>query len=124
MCITTNTIYSFSVLDQDSINNIAMEHHSIDDISSPMDEYGSIKKTLSEQVYPVFHKRRFDSDERYFDWASKTNRPMEYLRGKRFWLFTKKDEQGNNPEILPNSAASSNTLSQGIWRSGIVGRRR
>lgn len=49
---------------------------------------------------------------------------MEYLRGKRFWLFTKKDEQGLNQEVIPNAGSLPNSLSQGIWRSGIVGRRR
>jgi hypothetical protein len=50
--------------------------------------------------------------------------PMEYLRGKRFWLFTKKDEHTVNQEAAPSVSASSNSLHQGIWRSGIVGRRR
>jgi hypothetical protein len=50
--------------------------------------------------------------------------PMEYLRGKRFWLFTKKDEHAVNQEAAPSVSASSNSLHQGIWRSGIVGRRR
>ena len=49
---------------------------------------------------------------------------MEYFRGKRFWLFTKKDENGRNlSEPLPYVQPLSNSLSQGIWRSGIVGRR-
>jgi hypothetical protein len=47
---------------------------------------------------------------------------MEYLRGKRFWLFTKKDEHVN--DIIPSVRASPGSLSQGIWRAGIVGRRR
>ena len=46
--------------------------------------------------------------------------PMEYWRGKRFWLFTKKEEQGNQQEAIPNI----NSFRHGIWRSGIVGRRR
>ncbi|CAF4592180.1 unnamed protein product [Rotaria sp. Silwood2] len=33
-------------------------------------------------------------------------------------------EQGSNLETVPNSGSSSNSLSQGVWRSGIVGRRR
>lgn len=49
---------------------------------------------------------------------------MEYLRGKRFWLFTKKDDHGHHYEPIPSVGASTGTLSQGIWRSGIVGRRR
>jgi len=49
---------------------------------------------------------------------------MEYLRGKRFWLFTKKDEHGHNHETNPNTGTSPGSFGQGIWRSGIVGRRR
>jgi len=48
---------------------------------------------------------------------------MEYLRGKRFWLFTKKDEHGNNHQTMHSAGASSSSVGQGIWRSGIVGRR-
>ncbi len=50
---------------------------------------------------------------------------MEYLRGKRFWFFPKKDEQHDNVhETVSNVRASPNPLSHGIWRSGILGRRR
>jgi hypothetical protein len=49
---------------------------------------------------------------------------MEYLRGKRFWLFGKKDEHSNNHKIMPNAHELPHSPSQGIWRSGIVGRRR
>jgi hypothetical protein len=49
---------------------------------------------------------------------------MEYLRGKRFWLFSKNDEHGIQHEITPKSSAPSHSVKQGIWRSGIVGRRR
>ena len=49
---------------------------------------------------------------------------MEYFRGKRFWLFTKKDDNGHQIELHSNVHGPSNSLSQGIWRSGIVGRRR
>ena len=50
--------------------------------------------------------------------------PMEYWRGKRFWLFAKNDEQVRHYGALPHTGASTGSLSQGIWRSGIVGRRR
>jgi hypothetical protein len=49
---------------------------------------------------------------------------MEYLRGKRFWLFTKKDEHIHNHDPISNAGTSPGSFSQGIWRSGIVGRRR
>jgi hypothetical protein len=48
---------------------------------------------------------------------------MEYLRGKRFWAFKKKDEQNTHHQRIPGAGASSSSLSQGIWRSGILGRR-
>ncbi len=49
---------------------------------------------------------------------------MEYLRSKRFWLFAKKDEAGMRAELIPPNNAHQNSLTQGLWRSGIVGRRR
>ena len=49
---------------------------------------------------------------------------MEYWRGKRFWLFTKNDEQGRHYGAVPQPNVSPGTFSRGIWRSGIVGRRR
>ncbi|CAF0911022.1 unnamed protein product [Rotaria sp. Silwood1] len=124
MYIITNTIYSFSIPNQETLNNIAMNPYSIDDALSRIDEYGSIKKIHPERVNPIFNARRSESAEKYFGWASKTNRPVEYFRGRRFWLFTKKDDQSPNFETLPNAVSPSNSLNQGIWRSGIVGRRR
>lgn len=50
--------------------------------------------------------------------------PVEFLRGKRFWLFAKKDEGDMNAEIMPPVNSQQNSLTQGLWRSGIVGRRR
>lgn len=48
---------------------------------------------------------------------------MEYLRGKRFWLFAKKDEQGASHEAAHDLNVPLSSVKQGIWRSGIVGRR-
>jgi hypothetical protein len=50
--------------------------------------------------------------------------PVEYLRGKRFWLFAKKDEHDMNIDLIPNTKTQQSSLTQGLWRSGIVGRRR
>jgi hypothetical protein len=49
---------------------------------------------------------------------------VEYLRGKRFWLFAKKDENDVNVNVMPHTNTQQNSLTQGLWRSGIVGRRR
>jgi len=49
---------------------------------------------------------------------------VEFLRGKRFWLFAKKDEGGTSAETFPLVNTHQNSLTQGLWRSGIVGRRR
>ncbi len=49
---------------------------------------------------------------------------MEFLRGKRFWLFAKKDESGTNADVIPPMNTHQSSLTQGLWRSGIVGRRR
>ena len=49
---------------------------------------------------------------------------MEYWRGKRFWVFTKKDEPVRNSGVKPRVGGSTDSFRQGIWRSGIVGRRR
>ncbi len=118
-----------------------MESYMFDDASSSIDEQESIENKHPTENYPIRNPRRLDSAEKYFDWASKTNRklindiqylfsiyshigPMEYLRGKRFWLFTKKDEHAHNHETNPNTGTSPGSFGQGIWRSGIVGRRR
>jgi hypothetical protein len=50
--------------------------------------------------------------------------PVEYLRGKRFWLFAKKEDNDMNTDLIPNTKTQQNSLTQGLWRSGIVGRRR
>lgn len=85
--------------------------------------------------------RRSESAERYFNWMEKNQRssfsfsildvifllfsgPIEYFRGKRFWLFAKKDESPVNVEYVPTVQTKQNSLEQGLWRSGIVGRRR
>ncbi len=49
---------------------------------------------------------------------------MEYLRGKRFWLFAKNDQNDLNVDLAPNLNKQQSSLKQGLWRSGIVGRRR
>jgi hypothetical protein len=49
---------------------------------------------------------------------------VEYFRGKRFWLFAKKDENDLNADLMPNLNKQQGSLKQGLWRSGIVGRRR
>ncbi|CAF0975874.1 unnamed protein product, partial [Didymodactylos carnosus] len=69
-------------------------------------------------VSPRLRKRASDSSE-YFSWANKNDRPLEYLRGKRgnkFWSFIKKDLSHNDHSLFHNS------LTNGFWRSGIVGR--
>ena len=117
----------------------------LDDASSSLEQYDAlIDDEYPKRVNPLFSHRRSDSAEKYFDWASKTQRksnmdvpfsdrpssycfslgPMEYFRGKRYWLFTKKNEHGLGVEQVPSPHSVSNSLSQGIWRSGIVGRRR
>ena len=85
--------------------------------------------------------RRSESAEKYFGWAGKTQRkcritesffftrlsclgPVEFLRGKRFWLFAKKDDGGISAEMVPPVNVQPSSLTQGLWRSGIVGRRR
>lgn len=50
--------------------------------------------------------------------------PVEFLRGKRFWLFAKKDDGGMSAEVVPMVNVQPSSLTQGLWRSGIVGRRR
>lgn len=50
--------------------------------------------------------------------------PVEYFRGKRFWLFAKKDDGDINAEPVSINNGKHGSLAQGLWRSGIVGRRR
>jgi hypothetical protein len=60
-----------------------MEPYLIDDTSSSIDEHDSEEERLPRQIQPFLNKRRLDSAEKYFDWASKTNRKLitknEYL---------------------------------------------
>ena len=61
----------------------------------------------------------------YFMISSAFSGPLEFLRGKRFWLFAKKDDSGSvSAEIASSINAQPISLTQGLWRSGIVGRRR
>ena len=53
---------------------MAMEPYGLDDPSSLIDELGAMEKSYPAQIHPLFGKRRVDSAEKYFDWASKTNR--------------------------------------------------
>ncbi len=69
---------------------------------------------LVKQIVSSTTKKKEDSFSIFFFLG-----PMEYLRGKRLWLFPKKDEHVNNHEKIPNAGPTA-----GIWRSGIVGRRR
>ncbi|CAF0891122.1 unnamed protein product [Adineta ricciae] len=110
LCLMTHPIHSARITD------IGRESQMVGDSETAEDFY-------PPQLHPWFGKRIIDSAEKYFDWAGKTNRPMEYLRGKRFWLFTKKDEHGASQETTHDSNTPSNSVKQGIWRSGIVGRR-
>ncbi|CAF3423396.1 unnamed protein product [Rotaria socialis] len=116
--------HSFDFQNQDEIDEKVIQHDYIDDKSSSVDEYGSIHKPFSVSNHPPLNVHRSESAEKYFGWANKTNRPVEYFRARRFWLFMKKDDQGVHPESVSGAGGSSNSLSQGIWRSGIVGRRR
>ncbi|CAF1016884.1 unnamed protein product [Adineta ricciae] len=49
---------------------------------------------------------------------------MNFDREKRFWLFAKNDENDKSADETSASSKQYNSLSQGLWRSGIVGRRR
>jgi hypothetical protein len=53
-----------------------MEPYPIDDTASLADDYGSFENPYPQQIHPLFGKRRVDSAEKYFDWASKTNRKL------------------------------------------------
>ncbi|CAF1465972.1 unnamed protein product [Rotaria magnacalcarata] len=122
--IKINKSHSFYNRNQDEIDEQGVQHDSIDDKSSSVDEYGSIHKPSSAQNHPSFNVHHSESTGKYFGWASKANRSVEYFRGRRFWLFKTKDDQGVHPKSVSGEDGSSNSLSQGIWRSGIVGRRR
>ncbi|UJR30359.1 hypothetical protein I4U23_017894 [Adineta vaga] len=117
ICIIAHQTHSTSIGRRNSIDEIGRE-------SEMNDEFDTLEESYAEQIHPWLGKRIIDSAEKYFDWAGKTNRPMEYLRGKRFWLFAKKDEQGGHHETAQETGTPSNSVKQGIWRSGIVGRRR
>jgi hypothetical protein len=67
------------------------------------------------------------SDVRLCHSSRRTERslgPVEYFRGKRFWLFAKQDDNGVNVEPVSVNNGKQSSLAQGLWRSGIVGRRR
>lgn len=72
---------------------------------------GQVKHNVRENIFFVF---QLTNQKNYFRYLG----PVEYFRGKRFWLFTKKDDTSSQQDSV-----SSNTLGQGIWRSGIVGKR-
>jgi hypothetical protein len=59
----------------------------IDDTSSSIDEYGSTEDTYPAQTHLSLIKRHLDSAEKYFDWASKTNRKFINQNKNIHFLF-------------------------------------
>ena len=51
-----------------------IESDLLDDVPSGNEHYQAGERSLSKLIHPNFHKRRSDSAEKYFHWASKTNR--------------------------------------------------
>jgi hypothetical protein len=49
------------------------------------DELESIENVNEEQIHPFFGKRRLNSAEKYFNWASKTNRKL--FERKKIFIF-------------------------------------
>lgn len=65
---------SVSLHDKKSSNQVVMSPYLNDDISSSVDEYGPLEDSYPVKIPSFLNKRRTDSAEKYFDWASKTNR--------------------------------------------------
>ena len=107
-------------------------------------DFNELRSLINLSKLALLNKRRSESAEKYFNWIRKTQRqfvfslfsiekndlsffflgPVEYFRGRRFWLFTKKDETSSNSHLRPASSESKpNSINHGLWRSGIVGRR-
>lgn len=122
-------------------NPISDETFAIDSKYSYDQLYPMIDKDRNFERPSFANHRRSESAEKYFGWAGKTQRkcrrnkscfflrlsclgPVEFLRGKRFWLFAKKDDGGMSAEVVPMVNVQPSSLTQGLWRSGIVGRRR
>ncbi len=55
---------------------MAEEFYSIDKTPSSIDEHESNEDLFPAQIPSLSNKRYLDSAEKYFDWASKTNRKL------------------------------------------------
>ena len=68
-------IQSLNVPDHE---NFAESPLSLDDISSSLEQYEALMSNEHpRRINPLFGHRRSDSAEKYFDWASKTQRKLD-----------------------------------------------
>lgn len=63
------------------MDQIAMEPYLID-------EYGSVENPLPTTIHVLLKKRYSESAEKYFDWASKTNRKFINQKNDSFFIYS------------------------------------
>ncbi len=89
MFISIDQAHSLSLHHRKFNENNDMEPYLIDAASYSTDDDESVQKTVPEQLNPISNTRRSDSAEKYFDWASKTNRKFIHPKSiSTFFLFS------------------------------------
>ncbi|CAF0841557.1 unnamed protein product [Rotaria sp. Silwood1] len=82
---------------------------------SSIDHHSSIDKTINLKIRATLNNAQSESGEKYFNWVRKTQRPMEFLRGKRHWFFAKEAKNDKNADLMPNMKARKSLLIQRLW---------
>ncbi|CAF0949721.1 unnamed protein product [Rotaria sordida] len=102
LCIVNHKTSSFENNEQITIEDLIMKPYLVKATSSLIDQHPSIDKIGSFKIRSSLENAHSESGEKYFNWVRKTQRPMEFLRGKRQWFFTKKNKSDKNVNLMPN----------------------
>ncbi|CAF2368876.1 unnamed protein product [Rotaria sp. Silwood2] len=91
---------------------IVMKPHINKAVSSLMDQHPSMDKTTNVKMRSNSYNGQSESGEKYFNWVRKTQRPMEFLRGKRRWISAQKSKREANAYLMPNIKTRKSILIQ------------
>ncbi|UJR16181.1 hypothetical protein I4U23_003091 [Adineta vaga] len=124
ICICAGNTYSIRNSDYEMNTDNIHQPRVHDYIPSSDDQYLTFKKMINKENPVLMKNRQFRLAKGHFDVSRKLEHTMDHIRDKRFWLFANKDENEKNVHVMSGPSKQQNSLSQGLWRSGIVGRRR
>ncbi|CAF1343401.1 unnamed protein product [Adineta steineri] len=124
LCSTFCNSYPIENDENETNDDDVIEHYAIQHALSSHGHYPLMNKPIYIDIPSFSNRHNFELEEPYLDWPEKMRHTMENSREKRFWLFAKKDENDKDLDLEANLNKQQNSLTQGLWRSGIVGRRR